>query len=100
MIGSSLYTMRLRIECLALSPVSGTDDSNSLASEREAHGQDATAHTPESKVAILGSTVSRIFGEDESRIIERPRCKLEGNTVLGYIVTGLPLVPLELHSGR
>lgn len=89
--------MRLVIECLALSPVSGPDDSDSLASEREAYGQDATAHAPESEVAVLGSTVSRIFGEDESRIIEYSCCKLEGDTVLGHIVTGLPLVPLELH---
>ena len=89
--------MRLLIECLALSPISGTDDSDSLASEREAHGQDPTGHSPESKVTVLGSTVSCIFGEDESGIIEHVCCKLEGDAVLRYIVTSLPLVPLELH---
>jgi hypothetical protein len=81
----------------------GSDKSKSsvvLGPEGEAHREDATAHAPESEVAILGPTVSRIFGEDESRIIEHPCCKLEGDTVLGDVVTGLPLVPLELHRVR
>jgi hypothetical protein len=87
----------LLIECLALSPVSGTDDSDSLAPEREAYGQDSTAHPPESKVTNLGATVCCIFGERESGIIEHLCCKLKGDAVLGYVATGLPLVPLELQ---
>ena len=91
--------MRLLIECLALSPVSGTDDSDSLAPERKAHGQDPTTHPPESKVTVLGATVCGIFGEHELGIIEHLACKLKGDAVLDHVVTGLALVPLELHEG-
>jgi len=94
-----VYTIRLLIECLALSPVSGTDDSDSLTPEHEAHGQDPTVHPPESKVTVLGATVCGIFGEHESAIIEYLGCKLERDAVLGHVVTGLSLVPLELHYG-
>ena len=94
-----MYTIRLLIKCLALSPVSGTDGSDSLAPEHEACGQNPTAHPPESEVTVLGATVCGIFGEHESTIIEYLGGKLRGDAVLGHVVTGLPLVPLELRYG-
>jgi hypothetical protein len=97
LIGSSLYTIRLLIEGPALSPVSGTDDSNSFAAQREAHGQNSTAYLAEGKVARLRSTMCGVFGEHESGIIEHTGCNLKRDAMLGHVATGLPFVPLELH---
>jgi hypothetical protein len=97
LIGSSLYVIRLLIECLALSPISGTDDSDSLVADGETHGQDSTTDPAESEVARLGSTMCSVFREHEAWIIEDLCCEFEGDAMLGKVVTGLPLVPFELH---
>jgi hypothetical protein len=89
----------LLIECFALPPVAGTKNSDAFTSDREADGQDATAHSPEGEVTLLGSAMSGIFGKYECPVLEDVRCNLEGDAVLDKVVACFPIIPLELHYG-
>jgi hypothetical protein len=89
----------LLIEFLALSPISGPDDSHALVADGETHGQDSAAYVAEREIAKLASAMRSVFGEHQSGIIKDLGCELEGYAVLGQVVAGLPLVPFELHCG-
>lgn len=70
LIGSSLYAIRLLIECLPFSPISGPDEPDALAADGEANCQNAPAYPSEGEVARFGSTMRSIFGKHEARIID------------------------------
>ncbi|MCC6848178.1 MAG: hypothetical protein IT294_06715 [Deltaproteobacteria bacterium] len=97
LIGSSLYTIRLLIEKLALSPVARTDDTDAVAPDHKADRQNTAAHPSKSEVPRLGPTMGGIFGEHDSRIIEHLLREFEGDAVFGEVIAGLVPVPLELH---
>jgi hypothetical protein len=96
-MGSSLYTIRLLIECLSLSPIPGTNDSDSLTTDGEADHEDPVGRSSKGKVAHLAATVLGVFGEDEIWVIESLLGQIEGDPVLGFVRASLARISLEVH---
>jgi hypothetical protein len=93
--GSSVYLILSLIDCLSLSPVTSTKDSNGILPIRESNRQYSAIDLAKAVVPLLPGTMGKIFSDHANWIRERKLRDREGDAMLPLVLLILVPVPLE-----
>jgi len=80
-LSSEYLAVRFFIKLLAFAPISGPDDSKTVAAPSEAHGNYSALAAPDAEQPLFSFAVCFVYGDYPERIQKRALCFQEADSM-------------------